>query len=329
MKSLLAALCLLALAGCSAPQRAETGEHGSASTTATDAVAPASAPAPSEPMGRAAQGGDAPAPPATTTPGAPVTGVGMAPTTPMLAYSYGFDIQAPSDRARALMLRHQAACAAAGPAQCQVVSANESKTDQDQFSGNLQLRAAPGWLDRFRAGLDQDAAGAGGHVIGSRVESEDLTRAIVDSDAALRARTTLRTRLEALLATRPGELSDLLEVERELARVQGEIDATQSELAVMRTRVATSAVTLNYGSRGVLARPDVFQPIIDALNSSLSLLAQSVGAIIHIIAVLAPWVLVIGGLLWLFRKRLPKFGRRPAVTVVPPPQPPISPPPAA
>ena len=87
------------------------------------------------------------------------------------------------------------------------------------------------------------------------MESEDLTRQIVDTEAAVRARTALRDRLQAILATRPGKLSDLLEVEKELARVQGELDATQSELAVMRTRVVTSLLTITYSSGASLMAP--------------------------------------------------------------------------
>ena len=227
------------------------------------------------------------------------------------------------------MGRHQQACTAAGPALCQVVNANQSQTDEEQFTGTLAIRAAPAWLDRFRAGLEADAAGAGGRIVAANTDSEDLTRAIVDTDATLRAQTTLRTRLEQLLATRQGELSELLEVQRELARVQGEIDGLQSELAVMRTRVATSAVTLQYGSRGVIATPGVFDPVTDAITSGLRILAGSLGALIVFLFALAPWALAIGGLLWLFRKRLPKFGRRPAAAPVVPPPPAQTPPPSA
>ena len=75
-----------------------------------------------------------------------------------------------------------------------------------------------------------------------------VTRVIVDTEATLRAKRALRDRLQQLLATRPGSLADLLGVERELARVQGEIDSSEPNLASTRTRVAMSAVTIEYAS---------------------------------------------------------------------------------
>lgn len=279
--------------------------------------APASVAAPAPPAD--ASGATAPAYGGAATSGAvQAQGAGMTPSTPMLAYTYSYQLQANADRARALMQRHQQACAAAGPALCQVVSANEQKNEDDQFIGALELRAAPVWLDRFRAGLDRDASAAGGRVIGATVQSEDLTRAIVDSDAALRARTTLRGRLENLLATRQGSLSDLLEVERELARVQGEIDATQSELAVMRTRVATSRVSLNYASRPIITNPGAFRPLGQALNDSAEMFYASLGVMVRIVVTLSPWAITLALVLWLLRKRLPKIGRRRPGSLTPP-----------
>jgi hypothetical protein len=321
MKRALALVFLIGFAGC---QRAESPSPPTSTDAAAqvDAVA-APASTPQAASGEGSRGGGQAATAEQAAQGrATVPASGMAPTTPMLAYSYNYQIQAASDRARALMVRHQQACVAAGPLNCQVISSNQSRTDEDQFNGELQMRAAPQWLDRFRGGLDGDAASVGGRVVSARTDSEDLTRQIVDTDAALRAQTTLRTRLEQLLATRQGELSDLLEVERELARVQTEIDSTQSELAVMRTRVATSTVTMLYGSQGVLARPGVFQPVTDAVNSSLHLVALSIGILISLVSGLLVPVAVIIAVVWLIRRIWPGLGRRksavPAPSATPP-----------
>ncbi|WP_310539199.1 DUF4349 domain-containing protein [Phenylobacterium sp.] len=230
---------------------------------------------------------------------------------PMLAYSYDYAISAPPKAIRALVSRHEAACANAGAAVCQVVGSSVSEAGEDRVSGNLTLRATPAWLKGFREGLGAEAKANGGRLVRAAVESEDLSRQIVDSEAALRARTTLRDRLQGLLASRPGKLSELLEVERELARVQGEIDATQSELTMMRGRVATSQIKLTYESGSVLAPEGAWSPVGRALGDVADILAGTLAAMIRTVAVLAPWALVVGGLLWLFRRRLPRWGRKP------------------
>ncbi len=217
---------------------------------------------------------------------------------PMMAYAYRYRLEAPVKRLPDLLARHEKACADAGAQTCQLVEAQITTQGEDAASGRLVLRATPAWLNRFRTGLQADAEGAGGRLADSAVEAEDLTRAIVDTEAALRAKKSLRDRLEALLASRPGKLQELLEVERELARVQGEIDATESELTVMRTRIATSRLTIDYVSQGVMAPDSAFRPLREAFEGVAGYFFGGLAAILVILAVLAPFALVFGPLLW-------------------------------
>ncbi|MDQ0464649.1 hypothetical protein QO010_002433 [Caulobacter ginsengisoli] len=233
-------------------------------------------------------------------------------STPQLAYSYSYGISASPKGVRGLLAAHQAACAAAGLNRCQVVSSTVNEMGEDRVRATLSFRATPDWLKTFRAGIEGQARDAGGKVNRADVTSEDLSRQLVDTEAALRAKTTLRDRLQNLLATRPGKLSDLVELEQALSNVQGEIDTTTSELAMMRARVAMSDVTIGYESGGVLAPQGVMSPLTDAIGDFVGILAGTIGLMIRFIAVAAPWVLLVGGLIWLFRKRLPKFRRKPA-----------------
>lgn len=219
-------------------------------------------------------------------------------TAPMLAYAYSYTLELPTDQVGTLMSRHEQACVRAGAALCQVVGSGSTSLGRDDASGRLELRAAPAWIARFRSQLAGDAEQAGGRVREALTESEDLTRAIVDTEAALRAKTTLRDRLQQLLATRSGSLDQLLALERELARVQGEIDATRSNLAVMRTRVATSRLTIDYQSAGVLAPDSAFTPVSRALDGALTVFMSTVGALITVLAVVAPLALIAGPLAW-------------------------------
>jgi hypothetical protein len=233
-------------------------------------------------------------------------------TVPQLAYRYDYRITASPKGVRSLQAAHEAACSAAGPAQCQVVSSAVDEMGEDRLRATLSFRATPGWLKSFRDRLDGQAAAAGGRVSEARVSSEDLSRQLVDTEAALRAKTMLRDRMEQLLATRPGKLSELVELEQSLAQVQGEIDATNSELTMMRARVAMSDVSIDYQSSGVLAPAGAWSPVNNALGDVADILAGTLGFMIRVVAILAPWALLIGGVAWLFRKRLPKLRRKAA-----------------
>jgi len=231
-------------------------------------------------------------------------------STPMLAYSYEYGIEAPPSRIRGLAARRQAECVAAGPTQCQVTGSEITEASRDQVTAKLTLRAAPAWLKGYPDRLAKDASDAGGRLAKQTVTSEDLSRQIVDTEAAVRAKTALRDRLQSLLETHPGKIEDLLKVEEALANVQGELDATNSELATMRERIATSDVTIEYDSAGVLTPQGAWSPIPRALSSVTGIFADSLAAIIYVFAYALPWVLIAGGLLWVFRKRLPSLRRR-------------------
>lgn len=226
---------------------------------------------------------------------------------PMLAYSYFYGVEGSPKAVRVLAARHEASCVKAGPAVCQVIGSSLNARGDDRVSLQLSMRAAPAWLTRFRQGLTEEAKAEGGRVNRSDVTSEDLSRQIVDTEARLRAQTTLRDRLQALLATRPGKLADLVELERELARVQGELDAAQSQLAVMRQRIATSQIEITYESAGVLAPQGVWSPLARAFGDFLAIVAYTLAGLVRFVAWTAPWLLIGGLLAWLFRKRIPRF----------------------
>ncbi len=225
---------------------------------------------------------------------------------PLLAYVYTAAIEAPAKAVRPLAQRHEAACANAGPQVCQVTAVNVGAEGRDSVTAELTLRARPDWLRRFRNGLEGDARGAGGRVTGSGTETEDLTRAIVDTEARLRAQTALRDRLEKLLAERPGKLEDVLKVEQELARVQGEIDAMASGLAVMRTRVQTSTLTVSYRSAGVAAPDGVWAPLGSALRDALRNVVLGLAGLVTLLSWLLPFIALVAGGVWLWLRLRPR-----------------------
>ena len=281
---------------------APSGEHNAgapAPPASADLVASESAAPSTAAPGRAGAAQRAPVPP-----GAAVTVSPAA--TPQLAYSYAYGVEAAAGRIRALMAQDQAGCAAAGPASCQVTGANLSAAGPDQVSAKLTFKATPAWLTGYGDRLAHDVEAAGGRLVQSNVTTEDLTRQIVDTDATVRAKTALRDRLQQMLQTRSGPLDDLLSVEEKLAEVQGELDATTSELAVMRERVATSDVTIEYNSTGVLAPKGVWSPIGQAVSGVTAALALTVAAMIYVVAYLLPWALVAGAIVWLIRRALRK-----------------------
>jgi hypothetical protein len=241
-------------------------------------------------------------------------------------------MQIPAEAMFGMMERHVRACQEAGPRLCQLIGSNRSGDPDSYVQGYVSLRGEPVWLRGFMTGVTQQTEEAGGRVTSQTTSTEDLTRAIVDTEARLRAMTTLRDRLQTLLRSRPGRLSDLLEVERELARVQGEIDATQSNLAVMRTRVSMSELTLSYESAPRSLRSDTFEPLKQAGAGFLGWIVIGFASIITIVGALLPFAIVGGLVVWLLliwrKRRGGRFFNREAKNPAPPPAP-HPPPPSA
>lgn len=289
-----AALCAaLAAAGCNQPSGEATYSD---ETVNAELIVPAS---PSTSVSAADVAAPPPASAAPTGSGGPPPPVTPAPEAARIAYVYRYGLELPVDRVPTLMARHEQACAAAGPAVCQVIGSESQRYGRDQLTAQLEIRATPAYVAAFRARLGGDAERAGGRVVRSATDSEDLSRDMVDTEARLRALTTLRDRLQQLLASRSGPLEQVLATERELARVQGELDATRSTLALMRTRVATSRLFVEYTALGQLAPDSAFRPVSDALSNALAVFMTGVAGLILFFAGALPFLIVGVPLVWL------------------------------
>jgi Domain of unknown function (DUF4349) len=81
-----------------------------------------------------------------------------------------------------------------------------------------------------------------GQVVEETRSSEEVTAEFVDLQARMKAARAAEQRLVELLGTRTGRLSDVLEVERELARVRSEIESMQGQSNVMAHQVSYATV---------------------------------------------------------------------------------------
>jgi Domain of unknown function (DUF4349) len=269
---------------------------------------PASSPAATKEMAAMDVAGDAAMPATLDVAGAPVSASepppAPGPATPpvgistQIAYSYSMGLELAAKKVIALRDAHLKACTAAGPQRCQIIGSTSSQQGSSFVTAEVKLRGEPKWLEAYRGQITQSAKEADGKVIASAIMSEDLTRQLVDVGARLKAQQTLRDRLQTLLANRQGKLGELLEVERELARVQGDIDSMTSQLAVMRARVAMSDLSINYQSEGVAVSDQTAGPIGQAVNDFLGIVASGLAGLIRLTAFLLPFALVLGPLLW-------------------------------
>ena len=116
----------------------------------------------------------------------------------------------------------------------------------DDTRAQYTLRVPPAQLAPL-----MDSVAVLGDVDSRTVSAQDVTAAVVDAEARLAALRASRDRLTQLLE-RAASVQDVISVERELARVQGEIESLDARLQAMRGQVALSELDVRIRRKPVL-----------------------------------------------------------------------------
>jgi len=117
------------------------------------------------------------------------------------------------------------------------LSVDADSANARSLTGSLRVPS-----DRIGAALDR--LRQLGQVVEDAQGSEDVTDQIVDLDARLASARATEQRLTDLLKNRTGRLSDVLSVERELARVRLDIERLDAEKTNTTRRVTYATITI-------------------------------------------------------------------------------------
>ena len=228
-----------------------------------------------------------------------------------IAYSHSLGLRLPVAAIEPVMQGHIAACNAAGPSICIVTNSYLNAWSEDEASGSLNIRATPDWIEAFMNGVEAEAEAAKGEVTSRQTTAEDLTVTIIDTDARLNAQQALQKRIEDLLENRPGDLGDLLETERELARVNGDIDSLKSSMKALMQRVNMSQLAVSYETKRNPVSRGALSPLGEAFGGFFYNLSSALAAVITAFAVGLPWLILIGVFLWMWLKLIwPRIRRK-------------------
>lgn len=113
---------------------------------------------------------------------------------------------------------------------------------------NLTLRVPSGEFDRVMAELRKH-----GEVRHLRIGTQDVTEEFIDLEARLRNLEREEGVLLDLFERRTTKLTDVLEVERELSRVRGDIETTQGRLRYLKHKVSLSTIEVQLTEIGEAA----------------------------------------------------------------------------
>ena len=204
-----------------------------------------------------------------------------------LAVRHDLAVFTAADRVEAAWKAAEAACLEAG---CEVLASSIAH-DDERYPANavLNARVPPAALPAFLERL-----GGLGTIGRHSTTAEDKTDEVVDTEARLKNMAEFRNNLRALMATPNAKLKDLIEVERELTRVQSELDSLATRRKVLANDTEKVRVSVAFAAKPSVLEAGMWSPVRTAVLRAGRVLAGSVAALIGFAVAVLPWALVLG-----------------------------------
>ncbi len=175
------------------------------------------------------------------------------------------------------------------------IANTQMQLGQRQFrSAMLEIKVPAARFDELVNGLQPL-----GKVDYVNVSAQDVGEEFTDISARVANGRKLEGRLIELLATRTGKLSDVLEIERELARVREGIERMEGRLRYLKAHAATSTLSLTVHEKAPLVGEQGSGSVIgEAFAQAWRNFIKFVAGLIASLGVLVPaGVLGLGGIL--------------------------------
>lgn len=175
---------------------------------------------------------------------------------------------------------------------CEVLNASLGKSALAPVNAHLEIRVGRPSAAKLLAAM------SGPEVTERRVEREDKTLQVIDTEARLKNMAELRDRLRSLLTTRAGALKDVLETERELARVQSELDALAAQRKTLANETEKILLTADYRPEPSIGETGAMQPLVEAWRNAGRAFAESLSAALLFIVQALPWLVIVTPAIW-------------------------------
>ncbi len=185
-----------------------------------------------------------------------------------------------------------------------VANASVTSGKEQARSATVEVKLPSSRFDDALAGLQS---------LGTRqtldVGSQDVSEEYVDISARVSNARQLEGRLIDLLNRRTGRLQEMLEVERELSRVRGEIERYEGRLRYLKARASVSSLTLTLHEPPPILDVPGESPVGDAFRRAWRNFVRVVAAFISALGVIVPFGVLLG-LGWLGVRRLARAVER-------------------
>lgn len=130
-------------------------------------------------------------------------------------------------------------------------------------------------------------------IINRSRSSSDRTSQFQDISARKKSQEDLRARLQQLVQNYRGDnIRSLLEIERELARVQGQIESMDAQIRSILAVTEKTTLNLRIQGRIEYSPTPKDSPVVKAFNESWNIVERNIAKIILIVSGILPWFVI-------------------------------------
>lgn len=181
-----------------------------------------------------------------------------------------------------------------------IANANIDRTSGQNRYGSWQVRIPVEQYDHFLEAVDKL-----GIPERHNQSAQDVTEEYVDLEARIANKKKLEERILELLANSEGKIKDVIEVERELARVRSEVEQMEGRLRYLKNRIALTTVTVSAREQRDYTPPSAptfLTRLTDSWSESLETLQDGLENLTIGLVFSIPWAIIYGVGFYIFYK---------------------------
>jgi len=187
-----------------------------------------------------------------------------------------------------------------------IIDSEIQKFQNEAKKGKTVLKVLPKDFDTVLAKLKEL-----GKLDLERVTGEDVTEEYVDLEARLKNYQVVKERLLVILQDKARTVKDILEVERELARLGQQIETIQGRMKYLDRQVGLATITVNYYEPKAMAPEplNIFKRFKETIRLAIEVFINVFNGTVVVIAALLPiviWLAIIIAGIIIIRKLFKK-----------------------
>jgi VIT1/CCC1 family predicted Fe2+/Mn2+ transporter len=179
-----------------------------------------------------------------------------------------------------------------------IIQNDNTGKDYHSVYRNVTLRIPKPYFDVFINDLSKGVA----YFDRKEISAQDVSEEFIDLEARLKAKQSLEKRYLELLS-KANKVSEILEIEKELANIREEIEAKQGRLQYLQSRVAMSTITIEMYTekpQGIGTTVSYGSKMWNAIKSGFNGLSSFFLGILYV----WPFILILAIVFFIVRRKL-------------------------